>query len=335
MLNLYWEYAGTRYRSKFRALDAANGNYKGITFRIHESEDFDNYTWSIEPTPSLKEIMKQRALQLRDTYAYLKLWFSGGGDSTTVLNTFIENNIHLDEICVYRYAFDDDFDNNQGDYEINTYTLPYLKKLQHYLPKTRIKIIHNGKDYYDKVLNDDKWFFSKSNLSLRHTYLPKINGKNFCNILGCSDPLVIYNKGHWYNEIWDAGESEYANLRNIELFFTSVNMPELHAKQCHIMKNYLTKHNMLDNDMVKVKAVLRAITRDTPVAPEPDFFAKNYQFHETLYLLPKDKYQYKSANKEQMDRVKYLFKNATINGCVLPKLMTQYRAKQLYLGENV
>ena len=92
---------------------------------------------------------------------------------------------------------------------------------------------------------------------------------------------------------------------------------------------------MLDNDMVNVKAVLRSITRDPPVAPEPDFFAKNYQFHETLYLLPKDKYQYKSANKEQMDRVKYLFKNATINGCVLPKLMTQYRAKQLYLGENV
>ena len=91
MLNLYWEYAGTRYRSKFRALDAANGNYKGITFRIHESEDFDNYTWSIEPTPSLKELQKQRALQLRDSYPYLKLWFSGGADSTTVLNTFLDN----------------------------------------------------------------------------------------------------------------------------------------------------------------------------------------------------------------------------------------------------
>ena len=114
MLNLYWEYAGTRYRSKFCALDAANGNYKGITFRIHESDDFDNYTWSIEPTPSLKEIMKQRALQLRDTYAYLKLWFSGGGDSTTVLNTFIENNIHLDEICVYRYSFDDNTNLSDG-----------------------------------------------------------------------------------------------------------------------------------------------------------------------------------------------------------------------------
>ena len=111
MLNLYWEYAGTRYRSKFRALDAANGNYKQITFRIHESEDFDNYTWSIEPKSSLKQLQKERALQLRDTYDYLKLWFSGGGDSTTVLNTFLENNIHIDEICVYRYSFDNDYNN--------------------------------------------------------------------------------------------------------------------------------------------------------------------------------------------------------------------------------
>ena len=335
MLNIYWEYAGTRYRSKFRALDAANGNYKGITFSIHESEDFDNYTWSIEPTPSLKELQKQRALQLRDTYPYLKLWFSGGADSTTVLNTFLDNNIHLDEICVYTYSFDNHQENNLGDYEVNTYTLPYLKKLQYHIPKTKIKVIDNGKDYYDKVLSNDSWFFTKSTFSLRHTHLPKINGKNFCNILASSDPIVITDKGRWYNEIWDQSEAEYGNIRNIELFFTSVDMPELHAKQCHIVKNYLIKNNMFDNDVKKIKElVVRGVVRDRPIAPEPTFLAKTMHTNETLFFLPKDWQQYKTASKEQKDRIKYLFKSTTLKGVTLHSLMSHYRGKQLYLGET-
>ena len=335
MLNIYWEYAGTRYRSKFRALDAANGNYKEITFYCHESDDFNNYNWSIEPTPSLKELQLQRALQLRDTYPYLKLWFSGGADSTTVLNTFLDNNIHLDEICVYRYAMDNDFDNNLGEYEVNTYTLPYLKKLQHHLPKTKIKIIHNGKDYYDKLLSNDKWFFTKSTMSLRHTYLPKINGTNFCNILGCSDPWVTYDKGKWYHELWDTSEGEYSSLRNIELFFTSADMPDLHAKQCHIVKNYLINEKRFDNNDKYIKeAVIREIVRDPPIAPEPYFFAKTMGRLQSMYLNPKDWYQVKRASKEQKDKIKYLFTQATLKGITMPNVMRNYRAKRLDLGET-
>ena len=334
MLNLYWEYAGTRYRNKFRALAAANGKYRRIKFYMHDSPSFDNYTWSIEPKSSLKQLQKERALQLRDTYDYLKLWFSGGGDSTTVLNTFLENNIHIDEICVYRYSFDNDYNNNLGDYEIIHYTLPYLKKIQHYIPNTKIKVLDNGKEYYDKVLNNDKWLYTKSTLSMRHFHIPKINGKNYCNILGANDPLIITDKGKWYSEIWDQDGGEYSSFRNIELFFTSVNMPELHAKQCHLVKNYLTDNNLLTNDLKIVKKIIRNIIRDAPIAPEPDFLAKSFIPNETLFLMPKCRYQYKRASDEQKDRIKYLFKTATINGYVLPNLMTNYRAKKLYLGES-
>jgi len=334
MLNSYWEYAGTRYKNKFRAIDAANGKYKRITFHSHDDPSFDNYPWSIEPTPSLKQIQKERALQLRDTYDYLKLWFSGGADSTTVLNSFIDNNIHIDEICVYRYSFDDNYKANIGDYEINTYTLPYLKSIQHTIPKTKIKIIDHGKDYYDTMLNNDKWFFTKSTLSMRHFHIPKINGKNFCNIFGCNDPLIITDKGDWYSEIWDQDAGELVSYRNVEFFFTSINMPELHAKQCHLVKNYLVSNNILDNDLKKVKKVIRNIIRDPAIAIEPDFFAKSFIPNETLFLMPKDRFQYKTATKEQKNKIKYLFKSATINGYVMPNLMTNYRAKQLYLGKD-
>ena len=334
MLNTYWEYAGTRYKNKFRAIDAANGKYKRITFHNFEDVSFNNYSWSIEPTTPLKQLQKERALQLRDTYDYIKLWFSGGADSTTMLNTFLDNNIHIDEIGVYRSSTDGDFDNNLGEYEINTHTLPYLKSIQHLIPKTKIKIIKHGKEYFDSVLGD-KWFYTKSSLSLRHTYFPKINGKNFCNLLGCLDPIVITNKGNWYSEIWDTNSiGELASFRNIELFFTSSDMPELHAKQCHVTKNRLIELGMLDNNLEAVKKIIRHDIRDCAIAPEPSFFHKSMVPNNNLLFTSKDKYHWARCSKEQKEKIKYLYTTATINGYVLPNLVTSYRSKKLYLGKG-
>ena len=335
MLNSYWEYAGTRYKNKFRAIDAANGKIKKITFHAFEDVSFNNYPWSIEPVTPLKQLQKERALQLRDTYDYIKLWFSGGADSTTMLNTFLDNNIHVDEIGVYRSSTDGDFDNNLGEYEINTHTLPYLKSIQHLIPKTKIKIIKHGKEYFDSVLGD-KWFYTKSSLSLRHTYFPKINGKNFCNLLGCLDPIVITNNGNWYSEIWDTSSiAELTNIRNVEMFYTTSSMPELHAKQCHMVKNYLINSNKLDNDTNFIKRVIRSVIRDKAIAPEPSFFKKSILPKDTLFFNFKDRYQYKNCSKEQKEKIKYLYKTATVNGYILPNLLTNYRAKKLCLSEEV
>ena len=78
--------------------------------------------------------MRTRALQLRDTYPYIKFWFSGGNDSTTALNVFLKNNIHIDEIITYKFAPDNN-STNLGDYEIDTYDIPYLRELQKSIPK--------------------------------------------------------------------------------------------------------------------------------------------------------------------------------------------------------
>ena len=74
---------------------------------------------------------------------------------------------------------------------------------------------------------------------------------------------------------------------------------------------------MFDNDIKKVKElVVRGVVRDSPIAPEPTFLAKTMHTNETLFFLPKDWQQYKTASKEQKDRIKYLFKhNMEISSC--------------------
>ena len=46
----------------------------------------------------IDELYRQRAHQLRDKYDYVVLWFSGGADSNNVLNSFIDNDIKIDEV---------------------------------------------------------------------------------------------------------------------------------------------------------------------------------------------------------------------------------------------
>ena len=330
MLNSYWEYAGTRYRNKFRAIDASKGNVQDISFTIFKNDpSFSEFAWSIEPQTPLNELMKTRAQQLRDNYPYLKLWYSGGHDSTSVLNTFIENNIHLDEIVIFRVAGNNNFDLDLGDYEINKYTLPYIKNLQNKLPKTKITVYEYGKDFFDEYLGE-KWFFTKNNFSVRHFHIPKIKGKNYCHIFCGNDPNAHYENGEWFLDIWDTDAIELASFNNIELFYTTPDLPELHCKQCHLLKNILKNNKLFSPTDAEKKKIIRTLLRDIPpVVLDESLFKKSFSFFD----LPKEKQTINSTfTEEQRDKFRYMITNVKVNGSPIHRFFKGCRAYRFKLG---
>lgn len=93
----YYQVGNNKYSNKiFAAIDATATN-QDMTWHFHD-EIFAN----VKPIgiSDIKLLYKARAQQLRDKYDYLILNFSGGSDSWTVLNSFLENNIKLDRIFV-------------------------------------------------------------------------------------------------------------------------------------------------------------------------------------------------------------------------------------------
>jgi hypothetical protein len=52
---------------------------------------FKQSTFFQEPSESLAELQRQRALEIRNKYSYVRLWLSGGADSITALNAFLDN----------------------------------------------------------------------------------------------------------------------------------------------------------------------------------------------------------------------------------------------------
>jgi len=132
--------------------DAIKSN-KTFWFYFHD-EILTKVDWKIEPLLSLDELYKIRAQQIRDEYPYVVLCYSGGTDSTAMLETFYYNNIHIDEILVVGALSQDPHQasdkNHNGDLYHNAF--PLLNKLS--WPNTKITIADYSKWFCDDMIKD-------------------------------------------------------------------------------------------------------------------------------------------------------------------------------------
>lgn len=327
MQELYWEYNGVKYKRKFKALEAAGRDVDKITCHVF-SDKFLTHDFTQEPSESLNELIDIRCHQIRDKYPYIKLWFSGGSDSTTILNGFLRNNIHIDEIIVYMQSLTDNF-KHIGNYELTNFTLPYLSNLSKHLTKTKFTDYWVGYDEYRKILTD-KWFEKKDNLDLRTMYAPRMRGNNFCNLYGEFSPWVIKLGNRYFDTNYDTTNLTDFTHRNIELFFTSEDLPELHAKQCHIVKNYLKS----TGDTRDPKHIARDIVRDRAVIQEhPDIVKVDEEDTVSGFASLKAKAMMKDdPNKELIDRYRFIL-GTKINNIPVLRLNRGFKIFELDLGE--
>jgi hypothetical protein len=100
----HWSVCDNKFNDKFEAAIFASKNKQKLNFEFNNNiwEQFDlNMLGKLD----LKNLYKLRAQQIRDKYDRVVLYFSGGSDSTNILDTFIDNNIKLD--CIYvRWPFE-------------------------------------------------------------------------------------------------------------------------------------------------------------------------------------------------------------------------------------
>ena len=245
MFNLVYLVQGIHYKTKLDALYAAKGDATKIKGSIFNDRLLFSYPWKMEPPESFKELCRQRAQQLRDNHKHITLLFGGGVDCYTVLKTFYENNILLDKVLVNLPTFFNDSWNDPSNIEYQFVAKPLMNRFEKLMPKTEF-------DYHIDTQNrnyifDFESMFQKSGLHpfVRHRFSDFFSNDNKTTYLvGDLDPDVSYRKGKFYIEIWDSANVELFKDLNAISFFTDPNFPQLHAKQCHIIKNYFSS---LDN----------------------------------------------------------------------------------------
>ena len=224
---------------------------------VFNDDAYAKVDWKASSGLPLSEWYRQRALQLRAKYDYLILAFSGGADSTTVLDSFVLNNIHIDEVVSwwprsqaageYRPSMDSDVNNFRSEYDY--LVEPKLKWLEKVAPKTKITICDNLTDLRPEEPGDDIveitanhcWTGIMRYRAIDDVYFQRQQKYKNCAILmGVNPPFPVIVNRHFFVLFAEFGtNTQYSSdltnrgLRNVEFFYWTPDMPLLVREQAH------------------------------------------------------------------------------------------------------
>ena len=272
----------TIFADRLDALKHHISTNQDINF-YYKDDEFSKVNWKEEPKETLKQLYKERAQYIRDNYDYVVLCYSGGIDSTNMLESFYYNNIHIDEI-VSVGSFSQD-ESNEIDYnhnkEIYENVMPTLNSL--YLPNTKKTFI----DYteYFRNLNNFSLYQQYGGEYYRYigvypsvTYLFWYDIGKFLNpygktaiLLAIEKPYVSYEEEtqRFYTYFDDASLYNYCqyNFNNTFRinFYTDPSAEKLMRKQLHIIKNYFIENSVLNNKNISSNIFDKYIERIKPL----------------------------------------------------------------------
>lgn len=290
----FYEVAGKIHYDKASALLEAsrlNLKYDDVYWNFNDSV-FASWDWSQEPLGSIRQYYHARARHLREKYDYLILNCSGGADSTTMLYSFINQGLHVDEVFV-RHAdagtknyksTNKDFDASNEHSEFEYAALPLLNWIRKVSPKTKITVHDFSKDILDDNLTWDENFIHwcadyvtpgcivrYSHASNKDSLNTFDKGKSIGIIFGTDKPrLCIADDGSLLTFFFDRSvacaipatvNNGYTNT-NVELFFWSPDAVPLMIKQCHVIKNwFMQPENKKLQFMLDYKWLMSSINR--------------------------------------------------------------------------
>jgi len=233
------------------------------TVYFHWFDDaFARINVSVEPPETYGELCRRRAQELRDTYSHLRFWFSGGADSQSALNSFIDNNIHLDEIVLARYpdGINTTNPNHTTDRENAIAALPALERIKHKLTRTKITLIQANTNDLDEWFNgatDPEKISGFDSVDGNHNFTLDLGWAlgtklrdpvklDFCDIFGGSKVKLWKNSNKWYFYFVDATLHDSFFSSRTEDFFISRTFPELYLKTVYILQKFHINSNSTD-----------------------------------------------------------------------------------------
>ena len=239
------------FTSKRQAVQYKKNTGKNIYFYYYDHV-FSNIDWTTEPSGTLADAYKDQCQRIRDSYEYVILFYSGGADSTNILETFYYNNIKIDKIvCVG--AFNQDTltgtDDNHNA-EIYHNCIPYLNDLN-LLGITQLcdysKLFNNvkkfsiyqyGEDWIDNIgsyYSPNNWFWK----DVEEYVIPENYKDKKVALIWGKDKTKIINNQFTFSDIPMTSYGGFTKFRNTDRinFYWDYTNPLLLVKQVHTLVN--------------------------------------------------------------------------------------------------
>jgi hypothetical protein len=224
---------------------------------------FDACDWKTEPAIDLWDLYKARARQIRDSYDYVVLFYSGGSDSHNIISAWIDAGLKIDEIASYwNYEASKDKTTVQNS-EVDRVVLPDVKLLQDKGIEFNFRLIDtsvmelNSASIEDLVfkmnhnfspINAMKMLLRREIADYRHII---DSGKKLCFVWGIDKPQIYHDKSGPYLMFLDFfdccvtpdAQQMYHQGYYDEMFFWTPDMPEIVIKQAQVIKRFLESCN--------------------------------------------------------------------------------------------
>jgi hypothetical protein len=259
----YYKLGNIKTYSKYDVMVKTNDPY---TVTWHYNDDFfSQFDWTKEPDESIETLYRKKAEQLRKDYDYIILMYSSGSDSDNILETFVRNDIKLDEVCSLVNLEGSGSKESFANREVYQIACPKIINLN---KKYGLNIKHRIFDITQKIINyysnkkplDFKWINTYGSVNCLSKYklyddIPEWkniakDGKKVCIIWGCDKPRlsVIEDRVYFYfSDVIDGAmclkeqkEGFNESFHN-DLFYWSptIESAKIIIKQSHLIKNYI------------------------------------------------------------------------------------------------
>ena len=239
----YYEADGFKFYNKNLALWYETSQKSYVTFvdnNINKIRNNLHGTISIEYNYNLNFLKL-----LSKQYKHMNLFYSGGADSTTILETVVNNKIDIDNVFCLTY---DSLELNCNT-EIVNCAIPFLEK-----SKIDYKILTCNFDYHKNKYSDDMAFFNTNGCVVVPFRSPLDNHpeidyqSNACYIKGADKPqLVRYNK-KWYACLIDTQIAADNENKNVKWFWLDADNIKSYIKDSLIYRDYLQTNDLIDNN---------------------------------------------------------------------------------------
>jgi hypothetical protein len=269
----YYSSDGKTFKSKIDALSHQLHTGSTILFYYYDNI-YSKLDWTIEPPESLDYYYKEQAQRIRDSYDYVILCYSGGYDSSNILETFYYNNIKLDKIVTVGALKQDSHSNVDENHNGELYhnVFPYLKELELdnitqvidyselFSSPENLSILKFGENWVDQLggwFSPHNWFWYDLE---RYVIPPAYADKKVAIIFGRDKPSLYTNSltGDDFNGFYfrDTPVTSYGNVSgqgNCDRinFYWDPTYPNILLKQLHVLYRYRQqqKKYFFDHDL--------------------------------------------------------------------------------------
>jgi hypothetical protein len=284
LYNGHYEYNEKIFTDRESVLDymVVSGERDSRLRYVFHDDVFSSIDWHHEPEFDLEWLYILRARQLRETYDYLILSYSGGSDSHEVLKTFIENDIFLDEVQIVHHEKainkldPSEHENLEMFDEYKRNVIPSLDDIKKKSPHTKITLLDATDYLIDETIGNNYHIFghvnnisitrtpvtrfSRTNFAFQHKHNEKtLSGrKNVCLIQGNDKPFLTASDGILYCYFSDSllqgvkyiNRGIISNIYTIEEFFCSPHAPLIPIKQSHVLLKVMNLYSVFKKSFI-------------------------------------------------------------------------------------